>query len=155
MSKLHSLDSTLPLKFKAYHAVRKEMYDVIQVHEGFPAIISKKVNGRDVVEMLDPGHAQHLKIIQAVGILDQNRTPVYDGDILFSECCFNPGSPGVVVFDSGAFYVVYVEKEEDAETGRVFFLSDYNMKTKGRFSCEDNILTAEFEVTGDETDPDT
>ena len=152
---MSSLESTLPLKFKVYHSVRKEMYNVVQVHDGIPSIICKEVGGREVVEMLDPGHAQLLKIVQAVGISDQNRVPVYDGDILLSDHCFYPDSPGVVVFDSGCFYVVYIEKDADDEDGRVFFLSDYNKKTRGRFSVDDNILTAEFEGDGDETDPDT
>lgn len=149
------IQSTLPLRFMVYHFVRKEFYKVIQIHDGFPVIVSKEVNGNEVQEFLDVGHAKHIQVVQAVGLTDKNGIHVYDGDIILSDVGEIPGRPAIVAFDQGIFYAVCMQEGDKDAT--MITLEDYHAACGGEFWVEDHILNAsdrEDEEVRDERDPD-
>lgn len=129
------MKTTLPLKFRCWHSAKEKMFDVVQIHDGIPAIVSviSEVGGRRVNYMMTQADEPYLTVVQATGYRDADGVDVYDGDVITAD-----GGPlkdriGVVEFFDGSLVVIYTDPAEEGEEGGMLseVLEEGNIKVLG------------------------
>lgn len=110
------MKTSYPLLWRAWHPVRKCLYDVIQIHNGLPVILCKVMEDsplspamRDQI-MMSPQEAQFLRILQATPFTDVTSRPIYEYDILACQ----DRQQGLVMFMHGCPVLMANHLGEDA-----------------------------------------
>ena len=96
-------------KYRAWHEVDEQMYDVIEMTNGNPTIISG-VFGQN---LLTPEQRKLLDIMQAAGRVDLSGQDIFEGDILEND----EGALALVSWVSTSDYVGYILKSANPGIG--------------------------------------
>ncbi len=113
------MKTTLPLKFRVWHSLREKMFDVVQIHDGIPAIVShaSDVGERTVTQIMTKADSQYLVVVQATGYKAAGNRDIYEGDILTADDGPLKDRMGVVEFFDGSFIVIYTDPDEAGDEG--------------------------------------
>jgi hypothetical protein len=96
-------------KYRAWHEVNEEMFDVIEMSNGNPTIIS----GTFGSQILTPEQTKILDVMQATGRVDLSGQEIFEGDILENDV----GAMALVSWVSTSDYVGWILKSAQPGVG--------------------------------------
>lgn len=121
------MKSTQPLKFKAWHSVHRTMYDIVQLHAGFPDIVSSRASesGNVVTRLLSEADRPYLTVVQATSYKSTDGGLVYERDVILSVRGEDEGRSGVVIFYKGVYAVSDPSIEDPESTDGWWALDEF------------------------------
>lgn len=129
------MKTTLPLKFRCWHALKEKLFEVIQIHDGIPAIVSvtSEVGDRRVTYVMTRADEPYLTVVQATGYKDVDGRDVFEGDIITADEGPLKERIGVIEFFDGSMVVIFTDPAEEGEEGGLLseVLEEGNIKVLG------------------------
>lgn len=113
------MKTTLPLKFKCWHRLKEKLFEVIQIHDGLPAIVSlpSEVGARTVTYVMTKADEPYLTVVQATGYKDTDSKDIFEGDIITADAGPLKDRIGVIEFFDGSLVVIFTDPAEEGEEG--------------------------------------
>lgn len=113
------MKTTLPLKFKCWHRLKEKLFEVIQIHDGLPVIVSlpSEVGARTVTYVMTKADEPYLTVVQATGYKDTDSKDIFEGDIITADAGPLKDRIGVIEFFDGSLVVIFTDPAEEGEEG--------------------------------------
>ena len=124
------MKTTLPLKFRCWHTVHKQMYNVVEIHNSMPTIISQPsvIKNSPMMIMVGEQELEYLIVMVASPYQDKDGNWIYEGDFVAPTDGPQTDNAGEVLFENGCFFVLLDSEDGESEEVPLFILAQYNLE---------------------------